>query len=106
LIDFDLAREIGECESAPLGTLKFSSVNQMFSIMPPSKNDDFESLKYTKYYIINGTLPWINDSYPTVLKKKKQFLTTKDFQNGVSKNEKNKENSSTKINQLSINKEI
>jgi len=103
LIDFNLAREIGECdESAPLGTLNFCSVNQMFCIMPPSKNDDFETLKYTKYYIINGTLPWINDSYPIVLKKKQEFLK-KDFQNGFPKNEKNKENSSTKINQLPIN---
>jgi len=103
LIDFDVARVSGEGIS-PLGTIKYCSASQMLGIFPPQKRNDFESLEYTKYYILNGPLPWSNDEFPIVLKKKQEFLQ-KYYQNGTlneRSNEKNKENFSTKINHREI----
>jgi len=72
LIDFGLSTEIGS--QSPLGTYVFSSTDQMLEF-PASSNYDFQSLLYTKYYLVNGSLPWNNnDDIETLFNKKKLFL--------------------------------
>jgi len=73
IIDFDCSSSMDIDKMIFRYTLIFSSINQM-NKGTPTIEDDFESLFYTKQYLISGTLPWYKDGdIDTVLEKKKNF---------------------------------
>jgi len=78
IIDFNFSTS--DDENTPRGvTNAYCSINQM-CLGNPTKEDDFESLIYTKEYLICGDLAWMKDEDENVIiQKKKKFLDEHNY---------------------------